>query len=290
MATIGVPKRYEDGEWRRPWVPQVGDIRPDGLEFHGIRWCPASDIGESQRALGSEYRIPADYIPPSGWRCLEWDEVTRDGDLYTHCGGRLLVYTDRVFGNVGNTVREATSGGRGGYIIRRIEPCKSDAEGVTEVGTPVDASASESAIKNDAQPATAPVAWSFKKQPIPQKVERVLLRHLEDTIEATDEVINDCMPGEVYKYKSPSKHTGQLFNEALHVMHVRPRPLPQTWTIDTIPDGRCFEADGYTNLYWKHGGKIGTLSREDGYLDPDCGSSFATITPTEYVAVLEPVQ
>lgn len=68
MATLG--ERYIDGVLiRRSWKPEVGDIRPEGLEFRNKRssgaWSKSvcNDEIRDYDIEGNEYRIPAALMP-----------------------------------------------------------------------------------------------------------------------------------------------------------------------------------------------------------------------------------
>ena len=288
MAQIGVPRKYEDGQWRHPWVPAVGDTRPEGMEMlckvsgGGFTWEAVPVLAPISRER--VYRIPADYIPPDGWRCLEWDEVVQDGDRWTHnAGGHAIKRGERLHNTrFGAKASEAINGLKGGgYIIRKEVPCKSDASDVPSAKGVASTSVSMEVDKDANCDADAkPVAWQFRKEPIPVETELVVLR-VGAEIQAGDEFWN----GSRWRHVDSLDH-GQSVGVKCPVC--RPRPIPQTWTIDTIPDGRCFECCGYTGVFWKD--LSGCFWRLDAAQVSKGWHPSKQITPVDIVAELGEVK
>jgi hypothetical protein len=117
LAKLGTPTKDENGRLIQRWYPEVGDIRPEGLEFlYFGSWYASREIGQpvtQDHCDQATYRIPSAYIPPSGWYCVGDDETVMEGDQY-HIDDRQGDIGNGHYGCIVSKFRDAF----GGWVLR----------------------------------------------------------------------------------------------------------------------------------------------------------------------------
>jgi len=301
MATLGTPMKYQNGKVYQRWYPQVGDIRPEGLEMlssESGNWYESSMVGRpmTPRDFDNDiiggYRIPSQYTPPAGWYCVPDEETVQDGDRY-HIDNRQGDIGNGHHGCVVSQFRRAF----GGWVLRREpveeQPCKSvmsATEKADSTSVCHDSIGPESGT--GASNATAPVAWQFRKSPMERVVDHYrLLIHLKDEVQAGDErLMDDGIDHQRHRWEQPNDF--RIYNEGNHSVHRRPVYAPLPTRLEDVPDNRCFTIAGDENHYWKSGTRIGSWNPVDGCVDSPAERELrvTAITITDYVAKLGEVK